>query len=223
MMANDFYIYVGTHPKTQEPCYVGKGRKYRIRKHDRLLRLGIHANAHLQNIYSKYGPIPWSKVLEGLTEAEAFEAEIALISHFGRANSGTGLLCNLTDGGDGVSGHRHDETARAKMRGPKSDAHRAALRAANLGKKHPADIRMKISKAHKGIARSQEHRENLSKALKGKRPSANTLAAYRAANVGRKLTPEHVAKIGRSGPYGPYQRRSNHHRRRSNHTEEDAR
>lgn len=54
------------------------------------------------------------RVREGLTEREALDLEVALVSKYGRINTG-GLLCNLTDGGEGVSGHVHNEETRSRM------------------------------------------------------------------------------------------------------------
>ena len=50
-----------------------------------------------------------------LSEAEAFESEIALIELFGRKDNGTGCLRNLTNGGEGVAGHRHSIRARNRI------------------------------------------------------------------------------------------------------------
>lgn len=43
-------------------------------------------------------------VKDRLTEEEAFELEIELIALYGRKNNNTGILANLTDGGEGSSG-----------------------------------------------------------------------------------------------------------------------
>jgi hypothetical protein len=49
------------------------------------------------------GEVPYVKVREHITEAEAFETEIALIKAIGRFPFGP--LVNMTDGGEGSSGH----------------------------------------------------------------------------------------------------------------------
>jgi hypothetical protein len=49
------------------------------------------------------------------TEQQANEKEIEFISLYGRKNLGTGTLANLTDGGDGCMGMRHNEIVRKKM------------------------------------------------------------------------------------------------------------
>jgi hypothetical protein len=46
------------------------------------------------------------------TENEAFEKEKELIKEYGRRDLGTGTLCNLTDGGDGVRGFTYTEKHR---------------------------------------------------------------------------------------------------------------
>ena len=42
-------------------------------------------------------------IQRNLTQKDAFELEIFLISLYGRRDNKTGILCNLTDGGDGRS------------------------------------------------------------------------------------------------------------------------
>jgi hypothetical protein len=49
------------------------------------------------------------------SEAEAFELEIALIWYYGRKDLGTGILRNLTDGGDGPTGQVFSASARRKI------------------------------------------------------------------------------------------------------------
>jgi hypothetical protein len=73
-----------------------------------------------------------------------------------------GPLVNFTDGGEGLD-----------------------------GTSMPAEIRAKISAAHKGKPKSVEHRANLSASRKA------MFAARRAAGIETKLSPEHCAAISR--------------------------
>jgi hypothetical protein len=66
--------------------------------------------------YIKYGRSNfWKKIVSksdyeiqilksNLSKEDAIELEIILIYHYGRINNSTGVLCNLTDGGDGNFG-----------------------------------------------------------------------------------------------------------------------
>src|SRR5580698_4532158 len=107
-----FYVYLISRLDGR-PCYVGKGKGQRWRHHGKYGR-----NKHLISVIKQAKAIgqelPRVKVLEGLTEAKAHEVERALIGFFGRADKGTGLLLNLTDGGDGTSGYRYTDEQRAR-------------------------------------------------------------------------------------------------------------
>ena len=96
---SEYYVYVYLRENTSEtadadtPYYVGKGkyrRAYRSHKSH-----GIHLPKNKDNIV-----VLW----EGLTEEFAMEMEMLLIATYGRADNGTGVLRNKTDGGDGSSG-----------------------------------------------------------------------------------------------------------------------
>ena len=69
-------------------------------------------------------------------EADAFASEIAMIDLFGRKDLGTGCLRNFTDGGDGVSGHKHSEASLKRM----SEA-RKGKPSSKKGKKVPPEVR----------------------------------------------------------------------------------
>ena len=74
------------------PYYIGKGKGRRI--FDKENRTSC--------------PVPKDKrrmifLKQNLTEEHAFIHEIYMISVFGRKNNGTGILRNLTDGGEGFS------------------------------------------------------------------------------------------------------------------------
>jgi hypothetical protein len=102
-----FYVYVYRDPrplKKDQPVYVGKGTGDRDISH---WSKGSH-NKPFQDFIShlkQRGLVaPCERVFETEVEAEAFAKEIELIALYGRRNTGTGTLFNLTDGGEGGSG-----------------------------------------------------------------------------------------------------------------------
>ena len=166
--ARRFYVYAFFRKDDGTPYYIGKGEGQRINR---------SAGRRF-----KLPPKDQRKILVGgLTEPESFEYEIALISLLGRKDLGTGCLRNLTDGGDGMSGHVF------------SAEHRAKIGAASKGRTPSPEIRAKISAAQQGRIFSPEHRAKISAA--NSNPKAETRAKMSAANKGRKHSPEARAKI----------------------------
>ena len=90
-----FYVYTHHKATTGEVFYVGKG--YGKRAHI------FGRNEIWSRIVEKHGYYV-EFASKGLTEAEAFSLEIALIAKHGRLNNGTGVLANMTDGGEGNQG-----------------------------------------------------------------------------------------------------------------------
>lgn len=104
-MKKIFYVYFLIDPVTGQPFYVGKGSKRRMYEHYRLRnRL---TNKLLKNklckLYQLGYKVLYQKVLENVTEQEAFEKEKQLIQKYGKLIDKTGILCNLTNGGEGNS------------------------------------------------------------------------------------------------------------------------
>jgi len=203
-----FYVYI-IFRWDGSPCYVGKGRG------DRWLRHAKNStNRHLGRIYAQAGgTLPIIKVREGLTHAEACETEIALIIAIGRADLGRGPLVNFTDGGEGMLGHRPSpetcekiasshrgrplsaehkaqigETQRGK---PKPDGHGAKVAAALIGHVISEATRAKIGAANRGQKRSPEQVERMRIVAS----SPDVVARLRAANLGKRATPEARAKM----------------------------
>jgi len=92
-----------------EPFYIGKGKWDRLQGH--LLeaingyKTNLFKNAVIKKIIKKTGKNPFVAIKSKyLTEKQAFELEIRLISHIGRRDLKEGPLTNLTDGGEGSSG-----------------------------------------------------------------------------------------------------------------------
>lgn len=85
------------------PCYVGKGKPSRVQEHKTLG--SKHYNLGLAEIFKRAaGPIPYKIVFQTEDEQEAYAEEIRLIAEIGRSDLGQGTLCNLTNGGGGISG-----------------------------------------------------------------------------------------------------------------------
>lgn len=93
-----------------------------------------------------------------LTDQEAILLEIDLIAKYGRKDLGTGILRNLTDGGEGPAGRVMSNETRKKI----SEAKKGKP-SHMKGKKNPG-----LSKALKGKPKSAEHLAKLSAIRKGK-------------------------------------------------------
>lgn len=155
-----FYTYLWLR-EDGTPYYVGKGRNRRA------LRTG--------------SPKDRTRILiqEYPSEADAFVAEMFLITYYGRKDQGTGCLRNLTDGGDGLT--RPSIEVRRKISESKkgktlSIEHRRKLSIAGIGREVSEESRQKLSNAQKGVpcpnrswSRSIETRRRMSEAQKGKR------------------------------------------------------
>ncbi|NBV27993.1 hypothetical protein EBS02_03090 [bacterium] len=98
---NEFYVYMYLR-KNGTPYYVGKGKGDRaFRTHNRRIR----------------PPKDKSRIVfhtKDLSEDKAFALEVELIAKYGRIDNGTGILRNLTDGGEGTSGLIMSDEFRAK-------------------------------------------------------------------------------------------------------------
>lgn len=149
MNENIYYIY--KHTFSNGMCYIGKGKNQRAYKlSDR--------NKYWTNNFNKYGNPNVEILFDKLYENEAFEIEINTISLYKNLNI---KLCNITIGGEGVSGLKHSIESRKKMsintsfRRPEM---REKVRLALTGK--PSHM--------KGKTHSIKTKEQISKNRKGK-------------------------------------------------------
>lgn len=173
-IGDGFYTYAFLRADGS-PYYVGKGKGNRA-----WTRSAQCARRH---------PKDHSQILilkKGLTEEEAFRHEKYMIAIFGRKDAGTGILRNMTDGGDGVSGFTHSEKTRAAIakavKGEKNPF---------FGRRHDAETRARIGQAHRGKSLSTEHRVKLLKAIRGKPLSKEHRAKIAEANRGKQSGEKH--------------------------------
>ena len=100
---NEYYTYVLINSLTNEPIYIGKGKTDRCEQHFKLIKGNRHYNKHLQNkvmqIWESNGEVVIRKYYAE-SEQDALATEITWI----KQSKTMGVkLCNLTDGGDGVT------------------------------------------------------------------------------------------------------------------------
>lgn len=203
-----FYVYL-LFRLDGRPCYVGKGKGMRWRHHGKYGR-----NRHLLNIIkaarAEGRELHRVKVRENMSEPEAFLLERELIAFYGREDIDTGILVNLTDGGDGVAGYKATSETRAKLvlkrrlRPPMSQDTRAKISASSTGRKKTPEQRASLSAAQKGKkrafgwwstaeGRAKQKRNNLGGFKVGHHHSDETRAKIKAAraaqtNVGNQFT-----------------------------------
>jgi hypothetical protein len=152
------------------PRWVGKGKNKRYKAHER--------NSHnliLANLMRKAGgDLPVVVIREGLTEAEAFETEVALIAAIGRADLGLGPLVNHDNGGRGATYLSPEvrEARAAKLRGRKHPPRTQEARdrmsiSAKIRPPITEETRRRHSEAQRGRPpRSKETCDKLSSSIK---------------------------------------------------------
>jgi hypothetical protein len=157
-----FYTYLWLR-EDGTPYYAGKG-------------IGQRAFRSCNHLFKRPSNPENIIVQEWPDEESAFEGEKLLIAIYGRKDNGTGVLRNLTDGGEGMAGH------------PCSPKTRHKIGAANRGRKltpkriqQMSDFRKGLPAHNRGIPLSKEHRRKL-----------------RQAHIGKKLSEEHRSKMSDS-------------------------
>jgi len=152
---NKFYVYLHRKQSDGSIFYVGKGFGDRCKRTN-------NRNKYWHNIVKKHG-FTVDFVATELDEELALLAEQEKIDQLRRLGY---KLCNLTNGGDGVSGLKFS----------------------------PESLK-KLSESHKGIRLSQETRDKLSKARTGIRRTEEQKRKISLANKGRKRTPQQIKEM----------------------------
>jgi len=167
---NIFYTYTWFR-KDDSPYYIGKGKDSRAFDS----YLGHRPPKDLSRIQVQYWP----------DEATALAYEMYQIDFWGRKDNGTGILRNLTDGGDGNRGW--SEEARVTT----SKRFKGKTYEELYGKKKAQELREKRSKQWKGKSKPVNQRKKMSVAAEGK------TKAYLIWNTG--LTKETDSRLAAQG------------------------
>jgi hypothetical protein len=169
-MTEEYYVYAYLR-EDGTPYYIGKGRGDRAYKHR---TKGTKRPKDIQRIRIMY---------DNLTESDAFNREIELITKYGRKDLNTGILLNRTNGGEGASGaiikdrkcspeakkriseyqkgKKHKDSTKEKM----SEIHKKRWSSMNNNDKEK--IFKKISDSNSGVIRTKEHKDKLSEWFTG--------------------------------------------------------
>ena len=192
-----YYVYSYLR-EDNSPYYIGKGTKgraYASANHR------IKAPKNKERIYI---------IKDNLTEEEAYDLEKLYILIFGRVDLETGILRNLSDGGEGPTGYKTTPEQRRKIAlsrmgekhplygvSPSKETRKKqslVMKGRFVGDKNPIykqthteENRKKISDRHKGVPKTEEHKRKIAEANKGKVNSEETRRKISEANKGNKI------------------------------------
>lgn len=151
---NQYYVYKYVRDDGT-PYYIGKGSGNRA-----------YVN-YGRTIHTPTDPSRIIIIEDNLSEQDAFDKEKTLIAEYGRKDIGTGILRNMTDGGDGIinpspEAERQRKKSISKAKKGKSNGHE--------GMKHTAETRekMKQTRQQSNYKHSPEIRAQISKIKKEK-------------------------------------------------------
>ncbi len=179
-----FYVYAYIRSKSSKtgiigtPYYIGKGTANRCNDKHRV-------------------PVPKDKsfivFLEtNLTNIGACALERRYIRWYGRKDIGTGILLNMTDGGDSNTGWSPTEETRLKM----SISAKNRIVSEETKEKHRNRVISKETREKQSLARTgKTHTDDSKQKMKGRIVSDETKELMRIAKLGRKHSPESIAKM----------------------------
>ena len=155
-------------------------------------------------------------LLDNIEWEYACQKEKEFIALYGKKNNNTGILANLTDGGDGVLGLQHSNKSKEKMRlssTGRTHSTQTKLKISKnisgekhhmFGKSPSEETKEKMRKSHIGHTHSIETRKKLSEShmgekhhMFGKTTSEESKQKMRLAKLGKKASYETRLKIGK--------------------------
>lgn len=149
---NNFYIYFYLRDDFT-PYYVGKGKNNRA------------WNTH------RYVGVPKDKshiiiIQDNLSEVQSFILERYFIRWFGRKDNNTGILRNMTDGGEGTSGYKHSIISIEKSKIKRTGLKRSQNFCENVSNRQKGKTQTELTKekranSHRGQKRSDKAKLNM--------------------------------------------------------------
>ena len=136
-------VYKHINNYTGEPFYVGIGRKL-SRAYCK-----YHRSYHWNNIVKKYGYTVEFYFLD-ISWEQAKLWEKFLIKLYGRQNLETGILCNLTDGGDGTVNYKATKDTKLKQSLANKGVQKSLIARKNMKNSFTIERKGEISKRVSG-------------------------------------------------------------------------
>ena len=163
-------------------CYIGFASNITKRKNEHFynLKKGIHGNNYFQNAYDKYGIENFE--FEIIQELENDKELLALMEIYWIAYYNSFIDdrngYNLTRGGEGNSTEISEKTRKKMSDSKKGNKY-------SLGFKHSEEVRERMSNAQKGKVLSEEHKQKVAIANTGKTRSEESRKRMSLAQKGK--------------------------------------
>lgn len=164
------YVYRHIRLDKNEPFYIGIGKKPNYARATQ-----IHGRNKIWKAIVAKTTYEIEILFDDITWEEANDKEMEFIALYGKIYNQTGILANLTDGGDGKKGVPHAEETKALM------SHKMKGNLNNLGKVKSQKEREAIRQRMLGSRMSPESIQKMAATKRGRKDSEETKAKKRAA------------------------------------------
>jgi hypothetical protein len=172
------YVYRHIRTDKNQPFYIGIGSDTEYKRANERAR-----RSELWKKIAKKSDYIVEIIADDVSVEFAKEKEIEFIGLYGRIDKGTGTLCNLTDGGDGINGYIFTASHRQKL------SEKGRQRIVSEEQKE------KLRKYRKGIKNSEEARRKISLANKNR---INTPEQNIASSIRMKINNPSQGKTGKN-------------------------